>query len=274
MADRIISDDGKWMWTGSEWIPSPPNSSNEKTTLPLSDDGKWMWNGSEWIPNNLEKEENTDNNWWSDSEPDSSSSKKTIEEKGSFVQDSSMAGIPKMPKELLPRKPAEIGRVVSRKLSDPTSRVQRQSGIEPISSGEVFTVLASLALVLAFLVVCASMFSTIFVSDEFGTTNSSNHQVSYYVHAESQSVDITISNSGGGTSQFSNVPMWDENGEATPWTYDFTANLDGFTFLYVSAQINQDCECKIQAMIYVDGVRTQFSQSEGAYVIATASEMR
>ena len=24
MADPIFSPDGKWMWTGSEWIPAPP----------------------------------------------------------------------------------------------------------------------------------------------------------------------------------------------------------------------------------------------------------
>ena len=160
-----------------------------------------------------------------------------------------------------------------RKLSAPTSIIQRQSGVEPTSSGGVVSGISSLVLIVVF-VVAGGVFSGVIFTNEYESTNSSWHQVSYYVHAESQSVDITISNSGGGTSQFSNVPMWDENGGATPWTYDFTANFDGFTFLYVSAQINQDCECKIQAKIYIDGVLTQFSQSEGAYVIATASEMR
>ena len=27
MADPILSPDGKWMWTGSDWIPAPPSSS-------------------------------------------------------------------------------------------------------------------------------------------------------------------------------------------------------------------------------------------------------
>ena len=27
MADPIISPDGEWMWTGSDWIPAPPESS-------------------------------------------------------------------------------------------------------------------------------------------------------------------------------------------------------------------------------------------------------
>ena len=26
MPDPIISPDGKWMWTGTEWIPAPPTS--------------------------------------------------------------------------------------------------------------------------------------------------------------------------------------------------------------------------------------------------------
>ena len=29
MADPITSPDGNWMWTGSEWIPTPPNSETE-----------------------------------------------------------------------------------------------------------------------------------------------------------------------------------------------------------------------------------------------------
>ena len=28
MADPIFSPDGKWMWTGSEWIPAPPSSAS------------------------------------------------------------------------------------------------------------------------------------------------------------------------------------------------------------------------------------------------------
>ena len=27
MSDRILSPDGKWMWTGNEWIPAPPSPS-------------------------------------------------------------------------------------------------------------------------------------------------------------------------------------------------------------------------------------------------------
>ena len=27
MTDPVLSPDGKWMWTGTEWIPAPPSSS-------------------------------------------------------------------------------------------------------------------------------------------------------------------------------------------------------------------------------------------------------
>ena len=98
-------------------------------------------------------------------------------------------------------------------------------------------------------------------------------EVSYFVHASSQTVDITIENEGGGTSQFADVPMWID-GEANPWWYNFSTYFDGYTFLYVSAQIGQDCDCIVRAIIYVNGVQAEFSESEGAYVIATASDMR
>ena len=98
-------------------------------------------------------------------------------------------------------------------------------------------------------------------------------KISYFVHATSQTVDITIENEYGGTNQYNDVAMWID-GEANPWWYNFSTYLDGWTFLYVSAQIGQDCDCIVRAIIYVNGVRTDFSQSEGAYVIATASDMR
>ena len=33
MSDPIISPDGKWMWTGNEWIPAPPGSNNASVSL-------------------------------------------------------------------------------------------------------------------------------------------------------------------------------------------------------------------------------------------------
>ena len=38
MTDPIFSPDGKWMWTGSEWIPAPPTSaSSADSTINLQD---------------------------------------------------------------------------------------------------------------------------------------------------------------------------------------------------------------------------------------------
>ena len=38
MTDPVISPDGKWMWTGSEWIPSPPTSApTADSTINLED---------------------------------------------------------------------------------------------------------------------------------------------------------------------------------------------------------------------------------------------
>ena len=38
MSDPIFSPDGKWMWTGSEWIPAPPSSaSGADSTINLQD---------------------------------------------------------------------------------------------------------------------------------------------------------------------------------------------------------------------------------------------
>ena len=33
MSDPVISPDGKWMWTGDEWIPAPPGSNNASVSL-------------------------------------------------------------------------------------------------------------------------------------------------------------------------------------------------------------------------------------------------
>jgi hypothetical protein len=38
MTDPVISPDGKWMWTGSEWIPAPPTSApTADSTINLED---------------------------------------------------------------------------------------------------------------------------------------------------------------------------------------------------------------------------------------------
>lgn len=37
MADPILSPDGKWMWTGNEWIPAPPGMDSNIGTSNISD---------------------------------------------------------------------------------------------------------------------------------------------------------------------------------------------------------------------------------------------
>jgi hypothetical protein len=36
MTDPVISPDGKWMWTGTEWIPAPPTEESSKKETPSS----------------------------------------------------------------------------------------------------------------------------------------------------------------------------------------------------------------------------------------------
>jgi hypothetical protein len=36
MTDPVISPDGKWMWTGTEWIPTPPTEESSKKETPSS----------------------------------------------------------------------------------------------------------------------------------------------------------------------------------------------------------------------------------------------
>ena len=33
MADPLFSPDGKWMWSGTEWIPAPPGSGQQHITM-------------------------------------------------------------------------------------------------------------------------------------------------------------------------------------------------------------------------------------------------
>ena len=85
-------------------------------------------------------------------------------------------------------------------------------------------------------------------------------EVRYEVTGTAALVDITIENSSGGTSQYSDV--------APPWAYDFSAMVDDF--IYVSAQ-NATSTGSVTATIKIDGDVYKSSTSSGAYVIATAS---
>ena len=37
MTDHIISPDGKFMWTGSEWIPAPPTPTTQSANVSMED---------------------------------------------------------------------------------------------------------------------------------------------------------------------------------------------------------------------------------------------
>lgn len=89
--------------------------------------------------------------------------------------------------------------------------------------------------------------------------------IKYEVTGTASSVDLTIENKGGGTSQFSNVSL--------PWKYEFTKQKNDeydFVFLYVSAQ-NNGSFGTVTSTIYVDGDSWKSSTSSGSYVVATAS---
>ena len=94
----------------------------------------------------------------------------------------------------------------------------------------------------------------------YDQTNHLDYTVKYQVTGTASAVDLTIENSDGGTSQFSDKP--------TPWAYSFTSKFD--TWVYCSAQ-NQGETGSVTVTIYVDDVQFKRSTSEGAYVIATAS---
>jgi hypothetical protein len=72
---------------------------------------------------------------------------------------------------------------------------------------------------------------------------------------------ITIENSSGGTSQFSDV--------ALPWSYEWEMYYSNDDFLYVSAQNGTDSG-SIIVQILINGSVVETSTSSGAYVIATA----
>ena len=85
-------------------------------------------------------------------------------------------------------------------------------------------------------------------------------EVEYRVTGTALTVDLTIENEDGGTSQYSD--------QSLPWSYSYTGRTDNF--VYVSAQ-NQGATGTVTATIYIDGDVFKTSTSSGAYVIATAS---
>ena len=87
------------------------------------------------------------------------------------------------------------------------------------------------------------------------------YTVTYRVEGwEWETVDITMENQYGGTSQYTNQRL--------PFVYHLYGMHEG-DFVYISAQVNGDA-C-IEAQIYLDDILVKKSQSCGEYVIATCS---
>lgn len=98
------------------------------------------------------------------------------------------------------------------------------------------------------------------ISDDYLSFYQYDYLVQYKISGTASAVDVTLNNSNGGTSQYSNVSL--------PVTYDFKSFSDDF--VYISAQ-NQDDSGSVIVEIYYKGERIERSSSSGAYVIATAS---
>ena len=85
-------------------------------------------------------------------------------------------------------------------------------------------------------------------------------KVEYKISGTATSVSITLSNSTGGTEQYSDVIL--------PKVYSYS-NFSS-NFLYISAQ-NNGPSGTVNVECYYEGVLKDSAHSEGAYVIATAS---
>jgi len=106
------------------------------------------------------------------------------------------------------------------------------------------------------------------VTDNEGATDSTTKtitvtyecKVEYKIRGSATSVFITLSNSTGGTEQYSDVLL--------PKVYSYSNFSDNF--LYISAQ-NNGSSGTVNVECYYEGVLKDSAHSEGAYVIATAS---
>lgn len=98
------------------------------------------------------------------------------------------------------------------------------------------------------------------VSREIQSPNPNPNIVTYKVTGTARSVDVTFTNKGGGTSQYSDVRV--------PWSYDFSGIPE--QHLYISAQ-NNDTRGTVTVTIYRGDIVLQTSTSRGEYVIASAN---
>ncbi len=86
------------------------------------------------------------------------------------------------------------------------------------------------------------------------------YEVEYKISGTATSVNVTLSNSSGGTEQYSDVDL--------PKNYSYSFFFDNF--LYISAQ-NNGSSGTVDVKCYYQGILKNSAHSEGAYVIATAS---
>ena len=152
---------------------------------------------------------------------------------------------------------------IGRDASNANNGFEQSSDYEVRKSSPESTI-AALVITLVFF---ASLWVIVSIFDE-GT-----QEVRYQVSCTCDSVFITIEGQGGSTQQFSSVPMQKLDGTDLEWTHTFSTDLDGYTFLYVSAQ-NEHSSGDVSVSIYVDGKMVKNSYSIGGYSIATASDMR
>jgi hypothetical protein len=90
--------------------------------------------------------------------------------------------------------------------------------------------------------------------------NTYEYEVEYKISGTATSVNVTLSNSSGGTEQYSDVDL--------PKNYSYSFFSDNF--LYISAQ-NNGSSGTVDVKCYYRGTLKNSAHSEGAYVIATAS---
>jgi hypothetical protein len=102
------------------------------------------------------------------------------------------------------------------------------------------------------------------------------YDVRYEVISNCDTVDVTYDNGYGGTSQkTADTGEKDQNDDWIPWTYSFSTEFTGFTFMYISGQSNCDGDsAAVIVSIYIDDKIAVFGDCDGGYCIATASDMR
>lgn len=104
------------------------------------------------------------------------------------------------------------------------------------------------------------LLAVIISCDKTPTEPGYEYKVEYAITGTAKTVDVTLNNSGGNTEQFSEVTV--------PQSYKYETFNDDF--LYISAQ-NQGETGTVIVTIYYEDNPIETANSEGAYVIASAS---